>query len=267
MLCICRQIPSFWLQTESNSYSLTPITSLGPSNVTKSILLGWKPALVTTSYSQSIKSDCPKDSSICVGLCFIQTWKKCTAARVWRCSFAFHLPKAPPILPPSKAIFANLLISFISIETGQNHSKESYCMSETNTVSLSYMSEYFIIHIWIFRTAVTHYSSVSILSYPRQMWCLYMSQILHKGKMFKYKNPLVSFQNNLQERELYWSRDQHCLVQHHMAGPSSPGFVLQQWATLLSKLIHLFVVPILSLQRKWATASLQKEVTAPLITH
>lgn len=156
------------LKPTATGCSLTPTTSLGPSNVTKSILLGWKPALVTTSYSQSIKSDCPKDSSICVGLwCFIQTWKKCTAARVWRCSFAFCLPKVPPILPPSKAIFAKLLVSFISIETGQNHSNESYWISETNTVSLSYMSEYFIIHIWIFRTAVTHYSSVSILSYPR----------------------------------------------------------------------------------------------------
>lgn len=143
-----------------------PSQSLGPSNVTKSTLLGWKPALVTTSCSQSIKFDCPKDSSICVGLwCFIQTWKKCTGARVWKCSFAFCLPKVPPILPPSKAIFAKLLLSFI--ETGQSHSKESYSMSETNTVSLPYMSEYFIIQIWIFRTAVTHCSFVSILSYPR----------------------------------------------------------------------------------------------------
>lgn len=47
---------------------LTLITSLGPPSVTKSILPGWEPALVTTPYSQNIKSDCPKDSSICVGL-------------------------------------------------------------------------------------------------------------------------------------------------------------------------------------------------------
>lgn len=85
--------------------------------------------------------------------------------------------------------------------------------------------------------------------------------------MFKYKNPHVSFQINLQERELYWSREEHCLVCSTMAGPYSPVYVLKQWATLLSKLIHLFAVPVLSLLRKWATASLQKEVTAPLINH
>lgn len=127
---------------------LTPITSLGPSSVTKSILQEWEAALVTTPYSQNVESDCPKDSSTCVGLwCFIRTWKKCTAARVWRCSFAFCLPKVPPILPPYNAIFAKLLISFISIETSQNHSKESYCVSDTNTVFLSYISEHFIIYI------------------------------------------------------------------------------------------------------------------------
>lgn len=118
--------------------------SLGPSNVTKSILLGWEPALVTTSYSQNIKSDCPKDSSICVGLwCFIQTWKKCTAARVLKMSFAFCLPKVPPILPPNYVIFEKLLVSFISIETGQNHSKESLSLYVRDKHCI------FILYVWI----------------------------------------------------------------------------------------------------------------------